>query len=145
MTGCSNDPTSKWKETDLMQYGLPVKIMAPADIEVTRSPFSGSEEFKLTGPRGYGMNVLVLDATSPDVGEVKTELENLIKKGRYFSDFVQSDNNGFVYKITIDSLHSVFGFRKVKIQGGKQIVFQNQYMSKLTQEQAQQLYTSIPD
>ena len=128
-----------------MQYGLPVKIQAPANIEVNRSPFSGSEEFQLTGPKDYGMTVLVLDATTPNATEVKSELEELVKRGKYFSDFIVSEDDGFVYRISIDSLHAVYGFRKVKIQGGKQIIFQNPYMSKLTEEQARRLYTSLPE
>ena len=142
---CSGDPSSRWQETDLMQYGLPVKIQAPANIEVNRSPFSGSEEFQLTGPKDYGMTVLVLDATTPNATEVKSELEELVKRGKYFSDFIVSEDDGFVYRISIDSLHAVYGFRKVKIQGGKQIIFQNPYMSKLTEEQARRLYTSLPE
>ena len=141
---CSSDPSAKWQETDLMQYGLPVKIKAPANIEVNRSPFSGSEEFQLSGPKNYGMTVLMLDATTPNTREVKAELEDLVKKGKYFSDFVISEDDGFVYRIAIDSLHAVYGFRKVKIQGGKQIIFQNPYMSKLSEEQALRLYQSLP-
>jgi hypothetical protein len=143
--GCTANDAERWSETDLMSHGLPLKIEAPADLEVTRSLFSGSEEFKLSGAKGYGMNVLVLEATTDNESLVKSELESLVERGKYFNKFVESENNGFVYQITIDSLHSVFGFRKVKIQGGKQFVFQNPYMSRLTEEEAKKLYNSIPN
>ena len=144
IVGCATDGQERWAETDLMSHGLPLKIQAPSDLEVTRSLFSGNEEFKLSGSNGYGMNVLVLEATTDKESLVKSELESLVERGKYFNKFVQSEENGFVYQITIDSLHSVFGFRKVKIQGGKQYVFQNPYMSRLTEEEAMKLYNSIP-
>jgi len=142
---CASDGMSGWKETDLMSHGLPVKIKAPEDITVEKSLFSGSEEYQLSGTDGYGMNVLVADATSPNVSVIKTELKELVQNGKYFSDFIESPENGFIYKISIDSTHAVYGFRKIKIQGEKQIVFQNQYMSKLSEEKARQLFNSIPD
>ena len=144
LIGCKAD-TDSWQETDLMSHGLPVKIDAPADLEVTKSLFSGSEEFKLSGASGYGMNVLVLEASLPSESVVKSELESIVARGKYFNKFIESEDNGFVYQITTDSVHSVFGFRKVKIQGGKQYVFQNPYMSRLTEDQAKKLYHSIPN
>ena len=145
IAACSSESSNGWKEVDFMKDGLPVKIKAPANVKVTKSNFSGSEEFKLTGADNYGMSVLVLEATNSDVNQVKSDLEALVKKGRYFNQFVQNDAHGFVYQIMIDSTRSVYGFRKIKIQGEKQIVFQNPYMSKLTKEEAIQLYEAVSD
>ena len=142
---CSSDSASDWKEQDFMKHGLPVKFKAPDNVQVSKSNFSGSEEFKLTGSSDYGMNVMVLAATSSDASRVKSELESLVKEGKYFTRFVENESDGFIYQITVDSVHSVYGFRKVKIQGGKQVVFQNPYMSKLTEEQARKLYKAVSE
>lgn len=141
---CSSNQNEKWKLTDLMSHGLPLKVKAPADLKVTKSSLGGSQEYKLYCDQGYGMNILVMDATSGDVQSAITELEEIIKQGKYFDSIVESTKDGFIYKMTVTENHSVFGFRKVQIQGDKQYVFQNPYMSKLTEGEAKELFDAVP-
>lgn len=144
IAGCADDHAS-WKETDMMKYGLPIKMKVPEGVEVLKSSVANSDEFKLTGPEGFGMTILMEDASTSDAAKAKGELEKIIKDGRYFDGFIRNEPNGFVYQLTIDSTRTAFCFRKVKIQGGKQIIFQNPYMSKLSEEQALSYYEAIPD
>ena len=142
---CGIGSENDWVETDLMTHGLPVKVHAPLNVKVEKSKFSNSEEYSLKGTDGYGMNVLVVDATSSNPEKVCLELKKHVQKAKYFDDFVENNPDGFIYKIAVDSAHVVYGFRKVRIQGNKQIVFQNQYMSRLKENEARRLYESIPD
>lgn len=144
LVGCAADKQEDWKLTDLMSHGLPVKVMAPNDLKVTKSSLGGSQEYNLHCPDGYGMNILVMEATSGNAESTIAELRDIIEQGKYFDSIVESTKDGFIYKMSVSDNHAVYGFRKVQIQGDKQFVFQNPYMSKLSLDEAKRLYKAAP-
>ena len=138
---CGKEKHQDWIETDLLEFGVPVKILTPKDVDIKTSQIKGS--IVLSKGKDYGLDVYSSDATVISETEIKGELMAIVKDMRFFDSIIQEENNGFVYKLTIDSINTSYGFRKVMIQGSNQIIFQNAIMSSLDEEQAKLIYESL--
>jgi hypothetical protein len=145
ITACKVDSTNNWNEVDLLAYGIPIKINAPEKFEVKKTTFSSHDNFTIKGDNNYSMEIFVSDATVNEPMTIKKELLEFTQGNKFFSELVLDQDNGFIYKLVIDSSNVFYGFRKVKIQGSSQYVFQNPIMSQYDEVMARSLFESIPD
>ncbi len=143
--GCQRNAQSNWVETDMMEYGLPIKIKGPENLDVNKSKFmQGQEVFSIRGEDHYNIEVWSSDAQSSDVGVVKSELLDIVQRNKYFKKIVHDYPEGFIYYNEIDSLNSWYGLRKVKIQGTKQFIFQNPPSAQYDLEMSEYMYAAMP-
>jgi len=142
-TACSADIHSDYEETDLMRHGLPLKIMAPPELEVKSSKTGGQQNFVLDGGEDYYIEVFKGEFNSGSKQNLLNELRENISSHRFFNGYTLEDEDGFIYEFKIDSLNSNFGFRRVHIQADSEFIFQNGMGRIFTEEQAQNMYNAV--
>lgn len=134
---------SDWKSTNLIEHGLPITIMAPDSLEVQRSSIAFQEDITIEGPNDFGLQVFVSDAYVNNLSEAIKSQKESVQGNAFFHAMISEDDQGFVFENRIDSANQIFGFRHVRLMGGKEYVFQEPLMSTYTEEQAKRLFEAV--
>ncbi len=142
IVGCGGSGSS-YKELNLLQYGLPLTIMAPDSTEVTVAELGMSKDVAIKAGEDYSINVLASDAYSTDVKQLKTDELEAIKTGRYFSKVVKEEDAGFIYETVVDSTEVSYGFVYMRVKGDREYKIQNGAFGKYTLEQVEDMYASV--
>ena len=145
LVACQNtNSSSDMRSLDLLQYGIPMTIMAPDSVEVKSGSISFSKDVTIKGEEpGFDIQVFAYDATSMDNQVVKNEQLEQVKANRYFSKIVQDDPNGFIYEIALDSTSLNYGFKYVRVQGDREYIFQNGMVGSFSLEEATKMYEAV--
>lgn len=143
LTNCKTDPSYHFEEVDLMKHGLPLKVKAPAEMEVEKSTTMGQQDYLLDGGEDYFVQVFVSDFNSGSRENLVEELKNNISGNRFFNGFLVEEEDGFIYEFKIDTTNSNFGFRRVHIQGDKEYIFQNGMGKIFSEEQATGMFEAV--
>lgn len=129
---------------DLLQYGIPITILAPDSVAVKSGNLSFSQDVTIRGEApGYDIQIFGYDATTTNIETVKTQQLADIKSNRYFSKIVQDDPAGFIYEIAFDSTSLNYGFKHIRIQGDKEYVFQTAMVGSFNLEDTKQMYEAV--
>ena len=143
LSSCGQDATSGLEETDLMRHGLPLKILAPPDLEVESASIGSQQEFKLNGGDDFTMEVHVSEGLSGNMSELVSDLKKSIESHRFFNGYFLDEPDGFIYEFKMSETISNFGFRRVRIQGDKEFVFRNGPGKIFTEEQATRMFKAV--
>jgi hypothetical protein len=142
LSSCTNDPLSDYKELDLMQYGVPLKIMAPDSADVKKEDWISQQG--ITIKKGdYEVQVWSSDASTPDIATLKANKLAEVKSNRLFSKIVQEDSDGFIFENKLDSLTLFYGFYHMIIQGDHEYTFQNGLRGNFTLPQVENMYKAV--
>lgn len=134
---------SDWKSTNLIDHGLPITIMAPDSLEVQRSSIAFQEDITIEGPGDFGLQIFVSDAFVSNLSDAIKSQKESVQGNAFFHAMILEDEQGFVFENRIDSANQIFGFRHVRLMGGKEYVFQEPLMSTYTEEQAKRLFEAV--
>ncbi|MEQ8704097.1 MAG: hypothetical protein RIC19_09275 [Phaeodactylibacter sp.] len=141
---CQTDGSSDLVETDLMQHGVPVTIMAPDSAKVkARNMGTLMKDVTVKGEGNYDLQIMASSATTSDLARVKAEQLSTVKTNRYFSRIVTEEENGFLYEVALDSNNLSYNFRYIHLQGDQEIIFSAGMASTLTQEEAERIYEAV--
>jgi hypothetical protein len=143
IASCNTDSASALKPLNLLSYGFPITIMAPDSAKVDKSLGGIIEELTIEGDGNYGLLVQSSMATIIDVAKIKEDELKLVKEGKYFSEILQEDPAGFLYKTVIDSTNISYEFLYVKVQGDKEYKFRTPYTGSFTEKEAKMIYESL--
>jgi hypothetical protein len=143
LAACSNSPDSGWKEVNLIDHGIPLTIKAPENLEVERSKLAFQEDITIKGENGYDLQVFVSDAIVNSTEAAIQNHKELVSDNPFFSKYIQEDADGFIYQNQLDSTYTSFGFRYVKLMGGKEYVFQEAMMGTFEEEQIKAMYEGV--
>lgn len=135
--------TGNLKEKSLLEYGVPITILAPDSLEVNRSALGFQEDITLKGPDNFAIQVFVSDAVVNQVDKALAGQEESVRENPFFSSMVEENELGFIFKNQIDSTHSSFGFRHVRIMGGKEYTFQEPLLGSFTEEEARTIFEAV--
>lgn len=139
-----NGVSGEWAKKDLLEYGIPMSILAPDSVEVNSSDLGGLiQDVTIKKGDDYYIQIYASDAETTDIAKVKANQLADVKANRYFSKIVKEDMDGFVYETAIDSTNLNYGFRYVKVQGDKEFVFQTGLVGTFTQEQVERMYEAV--
>jgi len=140
----NNTATSNLKSTDLLQYGIPITIMAPDSIAVKSGNLGFSQDVTIKGEEaGFDLQIFAYSATTMDINKVKEEQLAEIKSNRYFSKIIQEDPDGFLYEMALDSTNLNYGFKYLRIQGDKEYTFQTAMVGTFSLEEAKGMYEAV--
>ena len=141
---CTSDPAQGWKELDLMQYNVPVSILAPDSVKVQTSNLSGiMQDVTLQSLEdNYSIQILGSQANTNDMTRLKAEQLELVRENRYFESIVREEPQGFIFLNRIDSTE-LYGFRHIVYLGDKEFVFQNAFDGTFNLEQIEAMYTAV--
>jgi len=145
MWACQRNGTEQdWVEKDLLQYGIPMTIMAPDSAEVNSSDLGGLiQDVTVKEGDEYYVQIYASDAETMDIAKVKSAQLSEVKSNRYFSKIIQEETDGFIYETVIDSTAINYGFRYVKVQGDKEYVFQTGLVGSFTLEQVEKMFEAV--
>jgi hypothetical protein len=131
-------------ETDLMEHGVPVTIMAP-DSAVVKARNMGTlmKDVTVKGEGNYDLQIMASSATTSDLARVKAEQLATVKTNRYFSRIVTEEEKGFLYEMALDSNNLNYNFRYIHLQGDQEIIFSAGMASTLSQEEAERIYEAV--
>lgn len=139
-----NDGAGEWVEKDLLEYGIPITILAPDSSEVNSSDLGGLiQDVTIKKGDDYYIQIYASDAETTDIARIKSAQLAEVKSNRYFSKIVTEDVDGFVYETVIDSTAINYGFRYMRVQGDKEFVFQTGLVGSFTQEEAERMYEAV--
>lgn len=145
IVACQDTATSsKMRSLDLLQYGIPMTIMAPDSVAVKSSTLSFSKDVTIKGEEAsFDIQIFAYDASTTDVAAVKNEQLEQVKGNPYFSKVLQNDPNGFIYEIALDTTNLTYGFKYVRVQGDKEYIFQNAMVGSFNLEDTKNMYEAV--
>lgn len=140
--GCKENAAAKYPKLDLLKYGLPISIAAPAEAEVEKSDYGVMSDVTVKSGDDYYVQIFSSDATTMDAAKIKGDLLTETKAGLYFSKIVEEHENGFIFEKQIGERVN-YDFRVVKLQGDKEYIFQTGLVGTFTEEQVRTMYEAV--
>ncbi|MDX1685811.1 MAG: hypothetical protein R3275_11290 [Saprospiraceae bacterium] len=141
MIACSTE-SNDWKETSLLDYGVPITILAPDSLDVKRSSIGFQEDITIRSDDDFHVQIFVSDAVTDDLSKAIKAQRESVQENPYFYAFVDEQEDGFIFENRIDSTQT-FGFRHVRLMGGKEYVFQEPLVGSLSEEQATEMFEAV--
>jgi len=134
---CSN--TSNLPDLDLMSKGIPLKIKAPENAIVAAKDMGIFKDVTIRTEDGFYLQITAGTKFQNDEAARKSEELNTIKQLNNFSRIVAEDENGFLFeKKQGDDLS--YDFRRIRIQGDDEYLFQTGLIGKFTLEQVETMF-----
>lgn len=144
ITACETEATNPYKALDLMSNGMPITIMAPDSAKVTTDDFIVMQEVSIKKGDNYFVQIRSSDASgSASIAGLKAEEIEDAKRDPFFTEIVQDDPNGFIYKTQLDSTRASYGFRYIKLQGDKEYRFRNGIIGAFSEEATRDMYEGV--
>jgi len=140
---CQQDASSNLKPLNLLEYDIPITIMAPDSAEVKTMDLLVQKDVTIKSGDDYFVQIFVSDAVTTDTKKIVAELMAEVKKNRYFSKIIKENPEGFIYQTAIDSTHTSYGFRQVRVQGDREFIFQTGLIGTFDQQQVENMYEAV--
>lgn len=140
---CQQEAVTNLKPLDLLQYDVPITIMAPDSAEVKTMDLLVQKDITIKGGDDYSVQIFVSDATTTDTKLIVAELLADVKKNPYFTKVVKEDTDGFIYETAVDSTHISYGFRQVRVQGDREFIFRTGLIGTFNQKQTERMYEAV--
>ncbi len=141
---CTTDPTSNWKELDLLSHGIPFSINAPDSAQVDVKDFGTIvKDVTIKNGKDYYVQIFASDARNDNLETVKKEQLEEVKSNPYFSKIVKDLPSGFIYESKIDSANINYGFKYIKLQGSKEYLISNGLIGSFSEEEISKMYESV--
>lgn len=133
---------SNFPEMDLMKYGMPIKIQAPAESVAEGSDLGVMKDVTVKGKDNYFIQITSGLSTSTDIPGLVSAQKQEVSRSEFFDGYIQEDDQGFIFKKKIgDRLNH--DFRYIKIQGDQEYLFQTGFMGQFTLEEVQAMYEAV--
>lgn len=140
---CSNSGGTEYKELDLLEYGFPIKLMAPDSALVEVNDLAFMKDITVVhDPSNYSIQILVSKASDRDEAGLLAYVKKQTELNPYFSEIVKEDDKGFIFENLIDSVPS-YDFRYVRIKGDKEYIYQTGLSTNFTLEAVDEMYSSV--
>lgn len=141
---CQQEVQEDLKPLDLLEWGVPMTIMAPDSATVKTMDLGGVlKDITIKGADNYSLQIYATDAATTDVARVKATQLAEVKTNPYFSKIVREEEAGFIYENIVDTENVYYGFRYVRIQGDKEYIFQTGLIGSFTLEEVEKMYSAV--
>lgn len=140
---CQQEPAVKFSSLDLTKYGVPMSIQAPDSVEIKTKDYGFSKDITVKAGEDYSIQILASEANTQDVSQVKASEMASVKQGIYFNRIVSEEPDGFIYESALDSTHLNYGFRYVRLQGGREFIFQTGLIGDFSLEDVETMYQAV--
>ncbi len=137
------DGSKDQSSLDLMKYGVPYSISAPADVAVSKVGSGKLEDISIKNKSGYDVQVFMGDAFSSNLEKLKTIKKEEITTNPSFKKIIEEFDNGFIYEKTSDTGSRNYDFAIIVIQGDKEINFQAGNSKEFTEAEVKTMVKSI--
>lgn len=143
LASCSQQEHADLVEMDLLPHGMPIVIKAPEDAAIEKMDLVVQQDLTVRKGDDFYIQIFESDAINRDRSAIKQQLLSDVQSNPYFDEIVESNDNGFIYKNTIDSSYVNYGFRYVRLQGDKEYVFQQGMRGKFSLEAVERMYAAV--
>jgi len=141
---CESEEKIDLKPLDLLEYGVPITIMAPDSAEVKKSDFGPfMKDVTIRKGKDYFIQIYASQASTTDVTALKAQALTEVKGKKYFSKIISEESAGFIYETKVDSNYIDYGFRYLKVQGSNEFVFQTGLIGPFTLEAVKEMYEAV--
>lgn len=137
------DPMEGYNDLDLMSYGLPIKIKAPADAVVKSENLGFIQDVTIQGDKNFYIQIQGGTATTTNIASIKDEYLNTLKNSKYFSKIIEEEDAGFIYEKDLGNGNLNYDFRYIKVQGDKEFIFQRGLVGQYTIDNIKAMYNAV--
>ncbi len=139
---CQQDPAAQLKPLNLLEYGLPVTILAPDSAEVKQNDLGFIKDVTVRKGEDFSLQIFASESTTNDLSRIKADQLSEVKANPYFAEIVREEEDGFIYKLMVDSLPN-YGFRHFRIQGDLELIFQTGLLGTFSLEEVELMYQAV--
>ena len=144
LAACETEKKVVLKPLDLLEYGVPVTILAPDSADVKKSDYGPfMKDITIRKGEDYFIQIYASQASTTDVTQLKAQALAEVKGKKYFSKIVSEEPAGFIYETKVDSNYIDYGFRYLKIQGSNEYIFQTGLIGPFTLEAVEDMYKAV--
>lgn len=140
-TSCNRGP--KLEPLDLLTHGLPLKISAPAGVEIKMDDLGIMKDMTVKNNEGFSLQIFESETSELDAKKVNGRILEEVKANQYFSKLISETETGFIYEKKIDEDYINYDFRIVKVRGDKQYVIQTGLSNQYTLEQVKIMFKAV--
>lgn len=141
---CESEKEVPLVKLDLLEYGVPVSIMAPDSATVEKSDFGPiMKDVTIKKGKDFFVQIYASQATTTDVGKLKAQELAEVKGKKYFSKIILDEPDGFIYETKVDSSYIDYGFRHVRVQGTTEYIFQTGLIGPFSLESVKTMYAAV--
>lgn len=135
-------PASGLEDLDLMSEGIPIKIKAPAGATVKKKDMGIFQDITIKDDTDFYVQITAGPVYINDEnGRMKEEMES-IKQLISFSRIIKEEDQGFIFERKKgDEL--TYDFRRIKIQGETEYLFQAGLVGKYDLESVELMYDAV--
>lgn len=140
---CETAPISDYEELSLLDRGFPITIMAPDSVKIKVSDLSFMKDITIQSPTDpFDIQILVSDNNDLSSETLFNKLKVQAEENPYFKQILKSDEQGFIFENSIDSLAS-YDFRYFNIKAGKEYIFQTGLSTNFGLEEVENMYEAV--
>ena len=141
LIACSSKPAPK--SLSLLQYGVPLEINAPDNVEVKVEDWGIWKDVTIINEEDFNVQLIVSESTTFDKSKVMTEQLNAVKASQFFSKIVEEYEDGFIFEKKIDEDNINYDFRHVKLNGDREYIFQTGLLGTFSEEAVRDMYEAV--
>ena len=143
LMACSSEPASDLKSRSLLEFGIPITIMAPDSAQIETMDLVVQKDITIKKGDDYYVQIFASDASTTDVSKMKAAQLNEVRDNPFFSKIVKEDTDGFIYETAIDSTKTNYGFRHFRIKGDKEYIFQTGLIGTFSLDDVERMYEAV--
>lgn len=141
--GCESDSLAGLEEFSLLEYGVPVTILAPAAPDVKSMNYGKIRDITVSKGNDYNLQILYSSTNTLDVSKIVASYLDTTKGNRNFEELIREDESGFIYKYKFSNEKSFYAFKKVKVMADHEILFQSGMASQFELDDIEKMYKAI--
>lgn len=126
-----NSSQPNLESLDLLSYGLPMKIHAPAGSEVVFDDLGIMKDVTIKGSDNFNIQIYSTETDYLSVDKAMLSIKDEIENSPYFSKIISQDEGGIIFEKKVSDDYINYDFRHVKLRGDTKYTFQagfgNQY------------------
>ena len=136
-------PKNELVELDLLDNGVPLKIMAPEGAVVEVDDLGIIRDVTVKDSLGYFVQIFASKANSLNPAKVLEDQKTIVQEAPYFSKFTEEMEDGFIFEKKIDDETFRYDFRYIRIQGDDQYIFQTGLSGGYDEAAVQRMYQAV--
>ena len=141
LAACSSNEDGYLKPLNLLEYGIPLTILAPDSVDISKEKFGVYDEVAIKSQKSddFDIRVYAGDATTSGIADVIAQQKQFLKDAGLISKTILDEPEGFIYETAVNSTLFSYGFRRILLMGDKEYIFQSG-SGIYTQTQAEEMY-----
>ncbi len=131
------------EKLNLAPHGVNLVIMAPDSSEIDVRQYETIKDITIRKGPYYDIQIFESEASSMDVGALKTEELQALWEEAYFRELTWEDKAGFIFKTKLEDNSPSYDFRHFKIIADREYRFQAGLTGMFILEDIERMYKAV--